>query len=88
MAALGRAQSAPPDSTGLPEGFGSSAAISESCHTITDDSAARYNSPCPPPGHGTHNDRFRLLALSVEPLDLPEDPWSKLRRLMSSANPC
>ena len=63
----------PPDATGLPEGFGSGAAIGDSRHAVTDGGSASYDSPRPPPGHSAHNYRFRLLALSVETLDLPKD---------------
>ena len=31
-----------------------------------------YGGPCPPKGHGPHHYFFRLLALDVEELDLPE----------------
>lgn len=31
-----------------------------------------YGGPCPPPGHGTHHYHFKLLALTVERLELAE----------------
>ena len=36
-----------------------------------------YGGPCPPPGHGDHRYYFRLHALDVESLDLPENPSRK-----------
>lgn len=33
-----------------------------------------YGGPCPPPSHGPHHYRFRLLAVNVEDLSLPARP--------------
>jgi phosphatidylethanolamine-binding protein (PEBP) family uncharacterized protein len=33
-----------------------------------------YGGPCPPPGHGPHRYRFRLIALSVDHLPLRKNP--------------
>jgi Raf kinase inhibitor-like YbhB/YbcL family protein len=35
---------------------------------------AGYGGPCPPHGHGVHHYHFRLLALSVERLSVPDQP--------------
>ncbi len=32
-----------------------------------------YGGPCPPPGHGVHHYRFKLLALGVDGLSLPAE---------------
>jgi phosphatidylethanolamine-binding protein (PEBP) family uncharacterized protein len=40
---------------------------------VNDFGRVGYGGPCPPPGHGPHRYRFRLLALSAEQLDLPDD---------------
>ena len=34
---------------------------------------AGYGGPCPPPGHGVHHYRFKLLALGVDRMTLPSD---------------
>jgi Raf kinase inhibitor-like YbhB/YbcL family protein len=31
-----------------------------------------YGGPCPPPGHGPHHYHFRLYALDIPSLDMPE----------------
>lgn len=47
---------------------------------------ASYGGACPPIGHGTHHYRFMLHALSVEKIDLPEDPSGALTGYMINAN--
>jgi Raf kinase inhibitor-like YbhB/YbcL family protein len=37
----------------------------------------RYDGPQPPPGHGVHRYHFRLFALDVGQLDLPDDASAK-----------
>ncbi len=41
-------------------------------HAVNDMGHAHYDGPKPPPGHGPHRYHFRLSALDVESLDLPE----------------
>lgn len=47
---------------------------------------AGFGGACPPQGHGVHRYRFTLHALSVEKLELPEDPSSALVGYMINAN--
>jgi Raf kinase inhibitor-like YbhB/YbcL family protein len=62
----------PPDAERLSEGVGSrnqGAAI----HMATNDFGnAHYDGPQPPPGHGTHHYHFRLFALDVPELEVPD----------------
>lgn len=60
-----------PDTESLPEGFSGSAAVPPAREAINDLKRAGYDGPAPPPGHGTHHYRFRLLALEVARLELP-----------------
>ena len=41
---------------------------------VNDFGRVGYGGPCPPPGHGTHHYRFRLLALDRAELPLGADP--------------
>lgn len=41
---------------------------------VNDFSNLGYGGPCPPPGHGPHHYRFRLLAINVDTLSLPARP--------------
>jgi Raf kinase inhibitor-like YbhB/YbcL family protein len=41
---------------------------------INDSGQRGYGGPCPPKGHGTHHYHFRLLALDVPALNLPDGP--------------
>jgi Raf kinase inhibitor-like YbhB/YbcL family protein len=41
---------------------------------------ARYDGPAPPVGHGPHHYRFRLFALDVPSLDLPEPSYRDIRK--------
>lgn len=62
-----------PDMQWLGEGAGSGELGSPIRMATNDFGNAHYDGPQPPPGHGTHHYHFRLFALSVEELDLPED---------------
>ncbi|SDF44393.1 hypothetical protein SAMN05216241_101114 [Limimonas halophila] len=44
-----------------------------------------FNGPCPPPGHGTHHYHFRLYALSLATLNVPDRP--SCPQLMDAARP-
>jgi Raf kinase inhibitor-like YbhB/YbcL family protein len=46
---------------------------------------AVYGGPCPPPGHGVHHYRFKLLALDVATLDVPADV--SVEQLEAAAEP-
>ena len=43
-------------------------------HATNDMAHPRYDGPKPPPGHGPHHYRFRLSALDVVSLKLPQNP--------------
>lgn len=47
---------------------------------------AGYGGACPPVGHGVHHYKFTVHALSVEKIDLPEDPSGALTGYMINAN--
>lgn len=55
----------------LDEGYPTSERVDSVRQAINDFDRSGYGGPCPPPGHGTHRYRFRLLALGVAALDLP-----------------
>lgn len=59
-----------PGVPGLPEGYPTDARVGETRQAINDFGRHGYGGPCPPPGHGTHHYRFRLLALEVDSLEL------------------
>ena len=46
-------------------------------HAKNDMDHAHYDGPKPPPGHGPHRYRFRLSALDVASLELPENPMNR-----------
>jgi Raf kinase inhibitor-like YbhB/YbcL family protein len=62
----------PPTQTSLPERMKASARAGTIRQAVNDFGRVGYGGPCPPRGHGPHRYRFRLLALSVERLDLPD----------------
>jgi Raf kinase inhibitor-like YbhB/YbcL family protein len=62
----------PPDASRLAEGAGSGAQGAPIQMATNDFGNARYDGPQPPPGHGTHHYHFRLFALDVPQLDVPD----------------
>ena len=60
------------DAGGLREAFPKGARVGRVLQAVTDFGHPGYGGPCPPRGHGTHHYRFRLLALDVESLGLPD----------------
>lgn len=60
-----------PDRPGLAEAIdpGDPSGVGQA---INDFQRPGYGGPCPPRGHGPHRYHFRLLALSVDRLDLPK----------------
>ena len=73
----------PPDRARLPEGYPTDAMVDGTRQAITDFRRTGYGGPCPPPGHGTHHYRFRVLALDVDRLDLP--PQAHCREVETAA---
>ena len=63
----------PAESDGLPEAYPTDAEVDATRQAVNDFRRHGYGGPCPPPGHGTHHYHFRLLALSVARLDLPDE---------------
>lgn len=57
----------------LDAGYAAAAHVGAIRQGINDFKRTGYGGPCPPPGHGTHHYRFRLMALSVDRLDV-DDP--------------
>lgn len=62
-----------PDTNWLGEGAGSGELGSPIRQGVNDFGNAHYDGPQPPPGHGTHHYHFRLFALNVPELDVPDD---------------
>jgi Raf kinase inhibitor-like YbhB/YbcL family protein len=60
----------PAESNGLPEGAGADAQNMRM--GVNDFGNTQYDGPQPPPGHGTHHYHFRLFALDVPKLDMPQ----------------
>jgi Raf kinase inhibitor-like YbhB/YbcL family protein len=63
-----------------------SAAPNGSMQMKNDYSNKSFGGACPPQGHGVHRYIFTVYALSVEKLDLPEDPSAALVGYMINAN--
>ena len=57
---------------GLRESYPKGARVDDVRQAVTDFGRPGYGGPCPPPGHGVHHYNFRVLALDVERLDLPD----------------
>jgi Raf kinase inhibitor-like YbhB/YbcL family protein len=60
------------DASGLREGYPKGARVDDVRQAVTDFGHAGYGGPCPPRGHGVHHYYFRVLALDVGRLDVPE----------------
>lgn len=58
----------------LPEGFQGDPSGEGAREAINDFRRPGYGGPCPPPGHGTHHYRFRLLALDTKRLAVGKSP--------------
>ena len=63
----------PADAQRLAEGAGSGAQGAAIQMATNDFGNAQYDGPQPPPGHGTHHYHFRLFALDVPELDVPDE---------------
>lgn len=55
----------PPDQSGLAENAARKTRLQQATNDFR---KVGYGGPCPPPGHGIHHYRFRLLALSTDHL--------------------
>jgi Raf kinase inhibitor-like YbhB/YbcL family protein len=62
----------PADAQRLAEGAGSRAQGAAMQMGTNDFGNTQYDGPQPPPGHGTHHYHFRLFALDVPALEVPE----------------
>ena len=62
----------PANAQRLSEGAGSRDPGAPLQMAVNDFGNPRYDGPQPPPGHGTHHYHFRLFALDVPTLDMPE----------------
>lgn len=69
----------------LKEHYPTDAKVGETHQALTDFRRIGYGGPCPPSGHGTHHYHFRLLALGVEHLDLPQK--AHCREVETAARP-
>jgi Raf kinase inhibitor-like YbhB/YbcL family protein len=63
----------PHDADFLSEGAGSGLQGAPVQMARNDFGNAQYDGPQPPPGHGVHHYHFRLFALDVPELDVPDD---------------
>lgn len=72
-----------PDRAALPED--AAGAEGDFKQATNDFGAARYDGPQPPEGHGTHHYHFRLAALDVATLDMPQD--AKVEDVWNAARP-
>ena len=58
----------PPDQSGLVDNASQKTRLKQATNDFR---KVGYGGPCPPPGHGVHHYRFRLLALSTDHLSVP-----------------
>lgn len=63
-----------PERTRLPEGTTQGAKTERFGYVYNDFGNPRYDGPLPPEGHGVHHYHFKVLALDVPHLNLPEKP--------------
>ena len=75
----------PPAHQGLAEGSGSHSPAGSLVMGVNDFGNRGYDGPQPPPGHGTHHYHFRLLALDVPELSLPDR--ASVKDVMDAAHP-
>lgn len=75
----------PVATTSLAEGYPSDAQVETTRQAVTDFKRTGYGGPCPPKGHGVHHYHFRLLALSVDRLELGSNP--RCQDVASAARP-
>lgn len=71
--------------SGLREAFPKEARSEGVRQAVNDFKRSGYGGPCPPPGHGVHHYRFRLLALGADRLDL--DAYADCRDIAEAARP-
>jgi Raf kinase inhibitor-like YbhB/YbcL family protein len=62
----------PADQTGLQQGAAQHASRHGFRQAVNDFQRTGYGGPCPPGGHGPHRYHFRLLALSIDHLAIPQ----------------
>jgi Raf kinase inhibitor-like YbhB/YbcL family protein len=71
---------------GLGEGSGSADSASSLQMAVNDFGNRAYDGPQPPHGHGAHHYHFRVLALDVPELRLPDR--ASIKDVMDAAQPC
>ena len=77
----------PASTSSLPAGIGQGASLPERATAgRTDVGAPGYFGACPPKGDKPHRYQFKVHALKVEKLELPEDPMPALVGFMLNAN--
>jgi Raf kinase inhibitor-like YbhB/YbcL family protein len=79
----------PAESTALAPGAGDTAGTALPAGTVqgrTDFGSLGYGGPCPPPGSGDHRYYFRVHALKVDKLELPEGATAALLGFNVNAN--